>query len=107
MAWSADHEGLPSFGCHDRRPRRLVRSGLTEPGEFGDVVDHHGAGVLTQLAPAPHEPVDNLLARVGNPDWNAVGDDRALVPCQGYPAEPCYQVLLAVAVNPGFEARAE
>ena len=85
VARSADHECLPPFGRHDRCPCRLVGSGLTEPGEFGHVVDHHGAGVLTQLAPAPHEPVDNLLARVGNPDWNAVGDDRARTVFRSWP----------------------
>jgi hypothetical protein len=106
VARTADHDGLPSFGGHERRPRWLVRSGPTELGEFGDLVDHHGASVLTQLTPAPQEPADDLLARVRNPDWNAVGDDRALVPCKGYPAEPRYQVSLAVTVNPGFEARA-
>ena len=106
VARSADHEGLPPFGCHDRRPCWLVGSGLTEPREFGDMVNHHGADVLTQLAPAPHEPVDDLFAGIGHPNRSTINDDRALVPCEGYPAEPCYQILLAVAVNPSFEARA-
>ena len=97
LARSADHEGLPPFGCHDRRPCWFVGSGLTEPREFGDVVDHHGARLLTQLAPAPHEPVDDLLAGIGHPNRSTISDDRALVPCEGYPAEPSYQILLAGA----------
>jgi hypothetical protein len=68
VAWPTDHEGLSSFAGHDCSPCRLVGSGLVELGEFGDVVDYHGASVLTQLAPAPHEPVDDLLAGVGDPD---------------------------------------
>ncbi len=89
----ADHKGLPPFGCHDRRPCWLVGSGLTEPREFGDVVNHHRADVLTQLAPAPHEPVDDLFAGIGNPNRSTINDNRALVPCERYPAEPCYQML--------------
>ena len=68
VAWLADHEGFPPFLCHLRRPRGLVWSGSAEPDEFGDVVDHHAAGVLAQLAPASHEPVDELFAGVGDPD---------------------------------------
>jgi hypothetical protein len=34
----------------------------------------------------------------------AVGEDRALAPYEGYPAEPCDQRLLAIAFDAGFKA---
>jgi hypothetical protein len=35
---------------------------------------------------------------------DGVGDEPRPVPLQRYPAEPCHQILLAVAGDPGFEA---
>ena len=77
VARAADHEGLPSFGCHERRPRRLVRSGSAELGEFGDVMDHHGASVLTQLAPSTRASAAGELA-VGVLDGDLVTEE----PCR-------------------------
>ena len=63
------------------------------------------------VAPCSHsshrrraEPVDQLLARDGDRDRGRVADDRAPVACEGYPAESCYQVRLALAPFPSLKA---
>ena len=48
--------------------------------------------------------MDQLLTGVGGRGLDAVEKDRVSVPDQGNPAEPGYQVRLAVAVDPGLEA---
>ena len=50
------------------------------------------------------EPGDQLLAGVGGRGRARVADDRAPVASEGYPAESCYQVRLALALLPGLEA---
>ena len=81
-----------------------ARPGLAELGESGDVVDCHRGAVIAQLAPPPAEPVGQLLARGMDRDRGGVSDDRALVAFKNYPAESCYQVLLARPLEAGLEA---
>jgi hypothetical protein len=97
VAGLANDEGLAPFPGHEGRPRGLAWSRCSEPGEFGDLVDSHRGALLAQLAPAGAEPVDQLLAGCGCQDRNGIDDEPVLVSPQWYPAEPCYQVLLAVA----------
>ena len=104
MAGAADDEGLAPFPGHEGRPRWLARPGRAELGELGDVVDCHRGAVIAQLAPPPAEPVDQLLSRGVDRDRGGVSDDRALVAFERYPAESCYQVLLALALEAGLEA---
>src|SRR5688572_439299 len=103
----ADHEGLAPLPDHEGRPRGLAWSWRPEPSELGDLMDNHRAVLLAELAPARAEPVDQLLAGCGHRDRNGVGDEPVVVSQERYPAEPCYQVLLAVAVDSGLEARTQ
>ena len=106
MAGLADYEGLSPFPGHEGGPRGLVWSWFAEPGELGDLVDCHRAVLPAQLAPAGAEPMDQLLVGCEHQDRNGIGNDRVLVSRERYPAEPCYQVLLAVAMDRGLKARA-
>ena len=104
MADGADDERLAPLFRHEHGPRGLARSRLPELPEAGYLMDcHRGAG-LAQLAFPPAEPSDQLLARVGGRGRGGVTDDRPPVPLQDDPAEPCYQVRLALAMLPGLEA---
>src|SRR5438046_8343925 len=102
MAVGADDEGLAPHPGHEGCPRRLARSWLAEVREPGDLVDGHRGAVLAELALPLAEPVDQLLGRGDERDRDGVGDDRAPVAFQGYPAESCYQVRLALAPGPGL-----
>ena len=104
VAGAADHQGLAPLPGHDGHPRGLACSGFAEAGEVADLVHEHSARVPAQLAPSGKEPGDQFLARVGDPAGDAVSDDRVLVACEGYPAEPGDQWLLAVAFDPGLVA---
>src|SRR5271169_2964004 len=104
MAVGADDEGLAPHLHHECGPRGLARPGLAELLERGDLVNGHRGAVLAQLACPLEESVDQLLAGVADPGWGGVMDDRAPVLLEGDPAEPYYQVLLALAVPSGFEA---
>ena len=106
MAGAADHEGLAPHFCHEGRPRGLARSGLAELGELwrrGGLPPWRRARTArTRRLP---EPVDQLLAGRGSTGTGAGSVTTArLVAFEGYPAEPCYQVLLALALDPGLEA---
>ena len=70
-------------------------------------MDGQRAVLLAQLTSARTEPVDQLLARHWRLNRNGVSDEPVLVPQERYPAEAGYQVLLAVAGDPGPEARAQ
>jgi hypothetical protein len=102
VAGAADDKGLAPFPGHEGRPRWLARPGRAELGESGDVVDCHRGAMIAQLAPPPAEPVGQLLARGVDRDRGGVSDDRALVAFESYPAKPCYQVLLALALEAGL-----
>src|SRR5215472_6926795 len=104
VARRADDEGLAPHFRHECGPRGLARPGPAELAERGDLMDSHRGAELAQLAPPLEEPVDQLLARVAVPGRGGVTDDRAPVLFEGDPAEPCYQICLALAVPPGFEA---
>jgi hypothetical protein len=99
VARTADHKGLPLFLDHERRPFGLALSGLVETGELPDLVDNHLAWFLAKFAPSRQEPGDQLLSGVGDPVGDAVNDDRVLVSCKRYPAEPWDQWLLAGAFD--------
>jgi hypothetical protein len=77
----ADHEGLPAHGGHEVRPRGLWLSRFGEVGEAADLVDFHRAVALAPLTPAGQEPGDQLFA-AGGRDWQAVIEDRLLLPFQ-------------------------
>jgi hypothetical protein len=72
VADTTDHEGLSAFSGHDRSPLGLVCSGCVEACECPDLVHQHRAGIAAELAPSPHEPGNQLLARVGDPGRDAV-----------------------------------
>src|SRR5262249_980229 len=72
--------------------------------ELGDLVDGHGGAVRAEFAAPLAGRGDRLLARGGDGDGGGVGDDRAPVLPEGYPAESCYQVVLALAPEPGLKA---
>src|SRR5512133_2500328 len=95
VAGDTHHEGLASLGRHDRRPRGLTWPGWSQIGELADLVHQHLARLAAQLTPPGQEPVDQLLTGVGGRVGDAV---------EGDPAEPGYQIRLAVAVDPGLEA---
>ena len=65
VAVGADHEGLASTLHHSFHPFRRWRPRLGEVGQFGDVVDLHLAGLLTQLTPSVNEPEDQLFVSDG------------------------------------------
>ena len=90
VAMSAAHGGWPDPG--------------SQAGELADLVHQHLARFAAQLTPPGQESVDQLLAGVGGRWGDAVAQDRVLVAHEGNPAEPGYQVRLAVAVDPGLEA---
>ena len=94
VAGRADHEGLAALCCHEPGPCWLAGAGVCEVGEPGDVVHLHLAAVLAQFARVPQEPGDDLLAGVGLPDGDAIGEDRGLAPFEGDAAEPCDQGFL-------------
>jgi hypothetical protein len=52
--------------------------------------------------------MDEFLVWVGDVDWREINEDRALLPCEGDPSEPCYPWLLAcTAFDAGFETRSQ
>lgn len=104
MAGVSDHEGLAPLPGHECRPGRLVCSGWFELSESADLVHLHLSRFLAQFAPALAEPDGQLLEGMGHRWWDAVDERRVRCACEWYPAEPCDQWLLAVAVDPGFEA---
>ena len=104
MACRADDQGLAPHSCHEGGPRGLAWPGRAELAERGDLVDGHCGAVLAQLAAPLAEPGDQLLAGSGCRGRDRVADDRAPVASEGYPAESCYQVRLALALFPGLEA---
>lgn len=67
-------------------------------------MNYHLVRLSTQLAPPFEEPHDQLLAGVRELGRDAVDEDRSLVACEGYPAEPCDQRLLACAFDADFKA---
>ena len=103
VAVRADDERLAPHFRHERCPRGLPGSGLAELAERGDLVDDHCGSVLAQFAQPPLQPADQFLAGVVDLHRCGVGDDRAPVTLEGYPAESRYQVLLAFAVPVGFQ----
>jgi len=88
-AAGADHEGLAAPLGHQLRPRGLWLSRLREVGELADLVDLSPARMFAYLAPPCEEPVDQLPARVGGQNWDAVVEDRGLVPLEWDATEPC------------------
>ena len=104
MARGADDECLAPHLRHEGGPRGLARSRFPEFPEAGDLVDCHRGTGLAELALLLTEPSDQLLAGVGGRGRGGVPDDRPPVPLQDDPAEPCYQVRLALAMLPGLEA---
>jgi hypothetical protein len=76
----------------------------SEAGEFADLVNCHLVRLPRQLAPPFEEPGYQFLAWVRSLGEDAVDEDRGLVACEGYPAEPCDQRLLACAFDAGFKA---
>jgi hypothetical protein len=65
MAVGANDERLAPFLHHERGPRGLARSRLSERLEAGDLVNcHRGAG-LAELAFPFAEPGDQLPAGIG------------------------------------------
>src|SRR5947207_3433818 len=107
MTGLAEHEGLAPLCCHEPGPGWLAVAGTCEVGEPGDVVHLHRAAVLAQLARAPQEPGDDLLAGVDLPAGSAVGEDRGFAPFEGDASEPCDQgFLVPVADADGLEAGA-
>jgi len=81
-------------------------AGTCEVGEPGDVVHLHRAAVLAQLARAPQEPGDDLLAGVDLPAGSAVGEDRGFAPFEGDASEPCDLGFVVSAVPNRFVAGA-
>jgi hypothetical protein len=80
----------------------LTWPGWSQIGELADLVHQHLARFAAQLTPPGQEPVDQLLTGVGGRLGDTVEQDRALVAREGDPAEPGYQIRLAVAVDPGL-----
>ena len=105
VAGEADHEGLASFGRHERRPRGLARPGWSQAGSLR-------TWCTSTLPGSPHSSHRRVRSRWISSlrGWGAgwgmrSSEDRVLVAHQGDPAEPGYQIRLAVAVDPGLEAR--
>jgi hypothetical protein len=59
--------------------------------------------VLAQLALPHPEPGNQLFPRGMERDRGGVGNDRPPVLPEGYPAEPCYQIVFTLAPEPGLE----
>src|SRR6266568_9542293 len=110
VAIGADHEGLPAPFHHDFGPFGLTwPPGFVEVGESADVVCLYVGALLAPLAPACPEPTDQLFAfaAVGGRGWQAVGEDRLPLPCEGYPSEPRGERLpVACAFHAGLHASA-
>ena len=104
MAGRADNKRLAPYFRHEGRPRGLARSW---PAEAGKPATWWTATVV----PCSHSSHRRLRSRsisslrgVVDRDRGGVGDDRAPVLPEGYPAESCYQIRLALSPEPGLEA---
>jgi hypothetical protein len=104
VAGAADREGLTPHLGHFRRPGRLSRAGFPEAGELADLVHQHLARLPAQFASPFQEPVDQFLLRVEDRPGDVAVQYRVFLPHQWNPAEPGYQVRLAVSLDPGLEA---
>ena len=90
MAGNAHDEGLAPHACHQAGPFGLGRSRFAEVGQLAGLVCLHRGALLAPLAPAFEEPGDQFLA-AGGRGWQAVVEDRFLLPFERDAAEPCDQ----------------
>src|SRR5512133_632787 len=99
VAGRADDEGLAPHLCHELRPCGLWSPRLGEVGELADLVCLHLDPLFADLAPACAKPLDQLVAfgAGASRGWLAIGEDRFLLPFQGYSAEPCDQWFPALS----------